>query len=159
MLLSLVKRFQFWLQLFNERLVLLIRILHQHRLGKVSFALLFPLKSGIRNFTNFLWIELRPSFSMITIVEVPYGLKFDKVDKGIAHITVIFHVYRQIKKIVFALKLRINFWDKKFFSEFVRNVLYHNGRLFFILNIIPNNVELLFVHDRVRILLIFFCFL
>lgn len=159
LLLPLVKGFQLWFQLFNERLVLLIRILHQDRLGKVSFTLFFPLKSGIRNFTYFLRIELRPSFSMIRIVKVSDRFKFDKVDKCIANVAVVFHVNRQIKKIVFALKLHIDFRDKKFFSEFIRNVLYHDSRLFFIVNLIPNNIELFFVENRVRIFLSLFSFL
>lgn len=88
-----------------------------------------------------------------------YWFKIDKVDKCIANVTVVLHVNRQIKKIVFTLKIRIDFRNEKFFSEFVRNVLYHDSCLLFIKNLIPDNVKLFFVENWERILLCLFSFL
>ena len=93
---------------------------------------------------------------MIRIVKVSDRLQFDEVYKCVPYVAVIFHVNRQIKKIVFALKLRIDFRNKKFFGEFIWNVLYHNCCLIFLLNFVPEDIELFFIVNRERILFIFF---
>ena len=131
LLLFVVIRFQLGLQLFNERLVFLVWVLHQNGFGEVIFKLFFSLKSSVGNLANLFWVELRPRFTVVVVVETFQRLEIDEVNKSIPDVAIVLHVNRQIKKIVFALELPIYFWNQEFFGKLIRNVLHHDRRFLF----------------------------
>ncbi len=151
-----MKRPQLGSQLLNKRFILLVGVLHQHRRRKVCFALFFSLKPSIRNFADFSRVKLRPIFSMVVKMKFREALQIDKIDKCISLIAIVFHVDGQIKKIVFALEIFVNFFNEQFLSKFVWNILNHNGRLFFFENFISHYIILFLIRNWKRIFFIFF---
>lgn len=71
---------------------------------------------------------------MIVEMKIRETLQVDKIHKCISLIAIVFHVDGQIKKIVSALEIFVDFFDEKFFRKFIRNILYHHSGFILIKN-------------------------
>lgn len=141
--------------LVNERLELLILILHEHGVRKMLLTLLSSLKPCIGQVTNFLRIKHRPFLVMKLIIECLQASQVHKIDKSISNIALELHINRQIKEIVFASESLVQKLQYELLCVLVRNVLYHDRCLISMFYSLFNNLEFFLVFNW-KILFVWF---
>lgn len=92
------------------------------------FTLLLSLDSSIVNFANLFRIKKFPFFAMKIIVKVLYIRNCTKINKCIAHVTVIVKIDGQIKKVKFSFEFFVDRQQHLFLGILVGNVSDHQGR-------------------------------
>jgi hypothetical protein len=94
---------------------------------KVVFELFKALNSSVLDFADLVRVELCPSLSMEVPVEVKDEQRMQKVDEGVAHISLVLEIYWQVQKIVLVLVPLVDLVQQISLVVLVRNVFNHKG--------------------------------
>ena len=105
-----------WLDL--SRLWLLV-----HIIDEASFAL----NATVGDLADFLRIERLPRLVIQVLIKRHNENRVNEVDKGVANITPIVKVERQVEKVVFALMMPVDALKEHLLRVFVWNVADHDG--------------------------------
>jgi hypothetical protein len=97
---------------------------HIH-IDEVVFKSVLALNPSVSNFTNFVAIKSRPLLRVKLHVEVYNIDAVHEVDKGIAHVALIFEVDWQVKEVVVVLLMRVDEVEQHCLGVLVWNVFNH----------------------------------